>query len=88
MELDIPSKRVRVDDILSTYNIDFLEKHNFFNIGTDSTGALLFRNISFSAIAKTKYGYLAVNHRDYITYVGNGIWSVTKDDSTKLGGKD
>lgn len=31
---------------------------------------------------KTKYGYMAVTYRDYITYVGNGIWSVAKDDST------
>lgn len=82
MELDIPIKRVRVNDILSTYNIDFLEKHNFFNIGTDLSGALFFQNISFTAIAKTKYGYMAVTYRDYITYVGNGIWSVAKDDST------
>lgn len=82
MELDIPIKRVRVSDILSTYNIDFLEKHNFFNIGKDSTGFLFFSNISFTAIAKTKYGYQAVNYRDYITYVGDGVWSVAKDDSS------
>lgn len=81
MELDIPIKRVRVSDILSTYNIGFLEKHNFFNIGKDLTGCLFWGHISFTAIAKTKYGYMAVNYRDYITYVGNGIWSVAKDDS-------
>lgn len=80
MEIDIPMKRVKVKDILSTYNTDFLEKHNFFNIGTDSTGALLFSHISFTAIAKTKYGYMAVEWRDYITYVGDGVWSVTRNE--------
>lgn len=82
MKLDIPIKRVRVSDILSTYNIIFLEKHNFFNLGDDSTGCLFFSHISFTAIAKTKYGYMAVHSRDYITYVGDGVWSVAKDDSS------
>lgn len=75
----IPMKRMRVQDILSTYNIDFLEKHNFFNIGKDPTSFVFFGNISFTAIAKTKYGYMAVNYRDYITYVGDGIWSVSHE---------
>lgn len=73
-------KRVRVSDILSTYNTDFLEKYNFFSIGKDSTGFLFFKNISFTAIVKTKYGYMAVEYRDYVTYVDDGVWSVTRDD--------
>lgn len=82
MKLDIPMKRVRVNDILSTYNTDFLEKHNFFNIGKGSSHMIVFKRIVFIAIVKTKYGYMAVDYQDYITYVGDGIWSVTKDDNT------
>lgn len=72
MKLDIPMKRVKVTDIASTYNKIFLENHNFFN------GPIVFCNIRFEAIVRTKYGYLAVNRLDNITYVGNGIWSVEK----------
>ena len=75
MKIDIPMKRVKVDDILSTYNRSFLEDHNCVICPMNFDDR-------FTAIVKTKYGYLAVNYRDYITYVGNGIWSVTKDDST------
>ena len=30
-------------------------------------------------IVKTKYGYIAVKCDDYVTYVGDGIWSVSHD---------
>lgn len=79
MEIDIPMKRVRVSDILSTYDTDFLEKHNFFNIGKTSYDLLAFKHIMFTAIVKTKYGYMAVDYQDYITYVGDRVWSVTRN---------
>ena len=31
------------------------------------------------AIVKTKYGYIAVKYDDFVTYVGDGIWSVSHD---------
>ena len=31
------------------------------------------------AIVKTKYGYIAVKYDDYVTYVGDGIWSVSHE---------
>ena len=30
-------------------------------------------------IVKTKYGYIAVKYDDYVTYVGDGVWSVSHD---------
>lgn len=68
-------KRVRVSDILSTYNTDFLEKRNFFKIGQDPTGSLFSCHLSFTAIVYTKYGYMGVDRQDYITYVGDGVWA-------------
>lgn len=79
MEIDIPMKRFKVKEILVTYTSDFLEKHNLFNT-TVILGTLSFTNISFTAIAKTKYGYIAVDEQDYITYVGDGVWSVTRNE--------
>lgn len=81
MENIIPMKRRQVKDFLDTYTIKFLRKHNFLKIDEKVSFSLITNNhIVFIAVVKTKYGYMAVGKNNLVTYVGDGIWSVSKDE--------
>lgn len=70
MEIDIPIKKLKVKDISFAYGSSFLKLHNFFYC----------HDSMFDVIVKTKYGYMAIDKQDYITYLGNGVWSVTRNE--------
>lgn len=53
-----------IDEIFDTWK--HVEKVNFQGVD--------------GALVKTKYGYIAVCGDEQVTYVGDGIWSVAKDE--------
>lgn len=76
MEINIPiGTRGKASDFWDSYSRDFLKKYNFVMI----TMIRLDDDTDFRALAKTKYGYIALKYDDIVTYVGDEIWSVSKD---------
>ena len=74
MKISIPiGTRGKATEFRYSYKRDFLSNYNFIIINFVNNGNY------FRAIVKTKYGYIAVKYDDFVTYVGNGVWSVSHD---------
>ena len=63
------------DHFCGNYTEKFLKKYNFLMM----SAIILDDKTMLRAIVKTKYGYIAVKYDDFVTYVGNGVWSVSHD---------
>lgn len=61
-------------EFIDSYTKDFLEFYGFedYKLNEPFSEGLI--------TVQTKYGELVVQEEDVITYVGNGIWSVSKDE--------
>lgn len=76
MKINIPvGTRDTADHFWGDYTKKFLKKYNFLIM----SAIILDDKIMLRAIVKTKYGYIAVKYDDFVTYVGDGIWSVSHD---------
>lgn len=76
MKINIPvGTRDTADHFWGNYTEKFLKKYNFLMM----SAIILDGKTMLRAIVKTKYGYIAVKYDDYVTYVGNGVWSVSHD---------
>lgn len=67
--------RGKVIDFTNTYSDGFLYKHGLRRYVID----MPFRNDHLTTV-QTKYGELIVSANDVITYVGDHIWSVSRDE--------
>lgn len=67
--------RGEVINFVDSYTESFLYKHGLkrYDLVSKYTSDHL-------TTVQTKYGELVVQKEDVITYVGNGIWSVSKDE--------
>ena len=75
MKISIPiGTRGKATEFWDSYKRDFLSNYNFIMINFVNNGNY------FRALVKTKYGYIAVCGDEQVTYVGDGIWSVSKDE--------
>ena len=75
MKISIPiGTRGKATEFWDSYKRDFLSNYNFIMINFVNNGNY------FRALVKTKYGYIAVCGDEQVTYVGDGIWSVAKDE--------
>ena len=76
MKINIPvGTRDTADHFCGSYTKKFLKKYNFLMMSV----IILDDKTILRAMVKTKYGYIAVKYDDYVTYVGDGIWSVSHD---------
>lgn len=76
VKINIPvGTRDTADHFWGNYTEKFLKKYNFLMM----SAIILDGKTMLRAIVKTKYGYIAVKYDDYVTYVGDGIWSVSHD---------
>ena len=74
MKISIPiGTRGKATEFRDSYTRDFLSNYNFIVINFVNNGNY------FRALVKTKYGYIAVCGDEQVTYVGDGIWSVSHD---------
>ena len=74
MKISIPiGTRGKATEFCDSYKRDFLINYNFIMIN------FVNNDNYFRAIVKTKYGHIAVCGDDYVTYVGDGVWSVSHD---------
>lgn len=67
-------ERGKPQEFIDSYTKDFLEFYGFedYKLNEPFSEELI--------TVQTKYGELVVQKEDVITYVGNGIWSVSKDE--------
>lgn len=67
-------ERGKPQEFIDSYTKDFLEFYGFedYKVNEPFSEELI--------TVQTKYGELVVQKEDVITYVGNGIWSVSKDE--------
>lgn len=76
VKINIPvGTRDTADHFWGNYTEKFLKKYNFLMM----SAIILDDKTMLRAIVKTKYGYIAVKYDDYVTYVGDGIWSVSHE---------
>lgn len=76
MKINIPiGTRDTVSNFWDSYARSFLEKYNFLTVSVIT----LADDTELRFLVKTKYGYIAVKYADHITYVGDGVWSVSHD---------
>ena len=76
MKISIPiGTRDTADHFCGNYTKKFLKKYNFLMMSV----IILDDKTILRAMVKTKYGYIAVKYDDYVTYVGDGIWSVSHE---------
>lgn len=67
--------RGKVIDFTDSYTEKFLYEHGLKRYELDSMLIKQYLNT-----IQTKYGELVVDLSDVVTYVGHGIWSVSKDE--------
>lgn len=67
-------ERGKPQEFIDSYTKDFLEFYGFedYKLNAPFSEELI--------TVQTKYGELVVQKEDVITYVGNRIWSVSKDE--------
>ena len=76
VKINIPvGTRDTADHFWGNYTERFLKKYNFLMMSV----IILDDKTMIRAIVKTKYGYIAVKYDDFVTYVGDGIWSVSHE---------
>lgn len=78
-------ERGKPQEFIDSYTKDFLEFYGFedykLNVPFSKLNAPFSEELITDLITvQTKYGELVVQKEDVITYVGNGIWSVSKDE--------
>ena len=79
MEIDLKiGERGKFKEFDSVYKSEFLEKHGY-HAYTVSKG--LTRKHKLCESLQTKYGELVVHNNDTVTYVGHGIWSVSRNEN-------
>lgn len=79
MEIDLKiGERGKFKEFESVYKSEFLEKHGY-HAYTVSEGFT--RNRKACQSLQTKYGELVVKDSDVVTYVGNDIWSVSRNEN-------
>lgn len=79
MEIDLKNgERGKLKEFISIYRSDFLEKRGY-RAYTVSEGFT--RKYKICQSLQTKYGELVVRNNDTVTYVGHGIWSVSRNEN-------
>ena len=76
MKINIPvCTRGTLKEFKNAYTAKFLKLHGYKEYGYQWFGEI----VTFKTV-KTKYGELVIYNNSVLTYVGDGIWSVAKDE--------
>lgn len=74
IKIDIGT-RGTLKEFKNAYTAKFLKLHGYKEYGYQWFGEI----VTFKTV-KTKYGELVIYNNSVLTYVGDGIWSVAKDE--------
>ena len=70
-------ERGKLKEFTSVYRSELLKKHGYHSYELHGLGGT---KVACRSL-KTKYGELVVKDSDVVTYVGNNIWSVSRNEN-------